>query len=137
MLHFVPESLPDESAAPYAEAVARLAGIRHALRLVDPFGGGPASDPSEDEQIGRTWADAGRATQRCFDKRTTGTAGAAAGGAGVATGAALSVFAAGAWTGVAAFGRRGSIGEIATISVKISPARIAVTASITSTVSRA
>jgi hypothetical protein len=80
MLHFIPESLPDESPAPYAEAVARLAGIRHALRLVDPFGGGPASDPTEDENIGEAWACAGAAARRCFDKRTNGTAGAAAAG---------------------------------------------------------
>ena len=80
MLHFVPESLPEESAAPYAEAVARLAGIRHALRLVDPFGGGPASDPSEDEQIGHAWLDAGPAAHRCFDKHSSATAGAAAAG---------------------------------------------------------
>jgi hypothetical protein len=80
MLHFVPESLPEEGPAPYAEAVARLAGIRHALRLVDPFGGGPASDPAEDEHIGDVWESAGAATRRCFDKRTNATAGAAAAG---------------------------------------------------------
>ena len=80
MLHFVPESLPDEGSAPYAEAVARLAGIRHALRLVDPFGGGPASDRTDDEEIGEAWASAGEATRRCFDARTNGTAAAAAAG---------------------------------------------------------
>ena len=33
---------------PYAEAVARLASIRRSLKLVDPHGGGPASDLADD-----------------------------------------------------------------------------------------
>ena len=68
MLHFVPESLPFERHEPYAEALARLAGIRHALRLVDPFGGGPA--PDLDEEIGEAWVAAPYAKRRCFDNRT-------------------------------------------------------------------
>ena len=69
MLHFVPEPQSVESPEPYAEALSRLAGIRHALRLVDPFGGGPASDV-EDEAIGEAWIAAPYAKRRCFDSRS-------------------------------------------------------------------
>ena len=80
MLHFAPESSPHSAQEPYAEALARLAGIRHALRLVDPFGGGPASDPDEDERLTRALADASRPKQRCFDQATSATISAAAAG---------------------------------------------------------
>ena len=79
MIHFIPESPASEVPAPYAEAVARLASIRHALRLVDPFGGGPASDPDEDEQLAASWSEASKSKNRCFDGRTSRTASAAAG----------------------------------------------------------
>lgn len=79
MLHFAPESQSFEAPEPYAEALARLAGIRHALRLVDPFGGGPASDPAG-ERFGETLAAAPPARQRCFDRSTSGTISAAAAG---------------------------------------------------------
>lgn len=80
MLHLVPVPQVDEPPEAYAEALARLASIRHALRLVDPFGGGPASDPSDDDQIAASWSAAGKAQTRCFDGRTVRTAGAAAAG---------------------------------------------------------
>src|SRR5688572_4762745 len=70
MLHLAPEQPLDSTPQPYAEAVARLAGIRHTLRLVDPFGGGPASDPSEDERIGEAWESASESKRRCFDARS-------------------------------------------------------------------
>ncbi len=83
MLHLVPvtqiDVWPEGEPRPYAEAVARLAGIRHALRLVDPFGGGPASDPSDDD-VAEAWSAASKAKNRCFDGRTERTAGAAAAG---------------------------------------------------------
>ena len=69
MLHFAPDYEPTEP-QPYAEAVARLASIRHVLRLVDPAGGGPAGDCDEDERIGIGWQDAGEARKRCFDARS-------------------------------------------------------------------
>ena len=82
MLHFVPTTETDESPRPaprpYAEALARLASIRHALRMVDPFGGGPASDPAGDEHMATAWTDASKAKSRCFDSRTGRTASAAA-----------------------------------------------------------
>ena len=83
MLHFVPvpqtDDSPPSAPQPYSEALARLASIRHALRLVDPFGGGPASDPSDDE-VATAWSGAGKAKNRCFDGRTERTAGAVAAG---------------------------------------------------------
>jgi hypothetical protein len=80
MLHFQPESAPELAPQPYAEAVARLASIRHALRLVDGFGGGPASDLDDDEAIAAAWDDAGGAKRRCFDNRTGRLVGATAAG---------------------------------------------------------
>ena len=86
MLHLVPtayaEEGPKAAAQPYAEALARLASIRHALRMVDPFGGGPASDADhdggDDQQIAAAWGGASKAKSRCFDSRTGRTAAAAA-----------------------------------------------------------
>ena len=80
MLHFLPESAPELTPQPYAEAVSRLASIRHALRLVDGFGGGPASDLGDDEAIAAAWPQAGEARQRCFDNRTGCLVGATAAG---------------------------------------------------------
>ena len=80
MLRSAPIPLTGESPRPNAEAVARLAGIRHALRLVDPFGGGPASDPSDDDRLAAAWSEASTSRARCFDERTLRTAGAAAAG---------------------------------------------------------
>ncbi|HEY8592500.1 MAG TPA: hypothetical protein VIL42_06500 [Sphingomicrobium sp.] len=79
MLHLFPQSSPEDVPLAYAEAVSRLASVRHALRLVEPFGAGPASDHSEDEAIAAAWDDAGEARQRCFDRlsgRLVGTAAA-------------------------------------------------------------
>ena len=70
MLNLVPQSEPQPRAEPYAEAVARLATVRHALRLVDPFGGGPASDPDDDAAVATAWAEAGDARRRWFDARS-------------------------------------------------------------------
>jgi hypothetical protein len=80
MLHLIPESAPQATPQPYAEAVSRLASIRHALRLVDPFGGGPASDLNQDEAIAAAWPEAGEARLRAFDARSTRLVGATAAG---------------------------------------------------------
>ena len=80
MLHLVPVPHVDDKPKPYAEALARLASIRHALRLVDPFGGGPASDPSDDDAIAASWSEGGEAGTRCLDGRTSRTAAASAAG---------------------------------------------------------
>ena len=70
MLHLVPDFAPHPRPEPYAEAVSRLASIRHALRLVDPHGGGPAADLGEDAAIAAAWDAAGPARQRSFDSRS-------------------------------------------------------------------
>jgi hypothetical protein len=61
----------------HAEAVSRLASIRHALQLVEPFGSGPASDLSEDDGIAAAWDQAGAARQRQFERRSGQLVGAA------------------------------------------------------------
>ena len=68
MLSLVPQ--PDfEPSATYAEAVSRLASVRHALRLVDGgFCAGPEGDL--DGEVAVSWDDAGPAQQRWFDRRS-------------------------------------------------------------------
>ena len=78
MLHFLPQDF-EPNPAPFTEAAARLASIRNALRLVDPFGGGPASDLS-DEEIATGWAVSTQAKRRCFDARSERTIGSATAG---------------------------------------------------------
>jgi hypothetical protein len=79
MLHILPDSEPRPQA--YAEAVSRLASIRHALRLVEPFGAGPASDfANDDEDIAAAWGEAGEARQKLFDQRSGRLVNAAAAG---------------------------------------------------------
>lgn len=80
MLHLQPLPAPESAPRPYAEAVSRLASVRHALRLVDPFGGGPASDLNQDEAIAAAWPEAGEARRRCFDARSARLVGATAAG---------------------------------------------------------
>jgi hypothetical protein len=79
MLHLFPESATPLEGQPYAEAVSRLASIRHALRLVDPFAG-PAPDCDDDARIAAVWPTATEAKRNCFDARSArAAAGAAAG----------------------------------------------------------
>lgn len=80
MLHLSPLSTPEARPVAYAEAVSRLASIRHALRLVDQFGAGPASDLPQDEAIASAWDDAGEARQRLFDRRSGRLVGTTAAG---------------------------------------------------------
>ena len=79
MLHLLAQSEPQESRLAYAEAVSRLASVRHALRLVEPFGAGPAPD-MEDEALAAAWDGAGEAKQHLFDRRSARMIGAAAAG---------------------------------------------------------
>jgi len=79
MLNFLPTEPFEQAGAPFTEAGARLASIRNALRLVDPFGGGPASDLS-DEEMAAGWAVSDDVTRRCFDTRSERTIGAATAG---------------------------------------------------------
>jgi hypothetical protein len=80
MLHLLPQFEPRSQPLAYAEAVSRLASIRHALRLVDGFGGGPASDLSPDEAIAAAWPEAGEGKRRNFDRRSAQLVGATAAG---------------------------------------------------------
>ena len=66
MLNLIPQSAPSTV---YAEALTRLASVRHALRLVDGgFSAGPEGD--RDEEIADAWDSAGEARQRWFDQRS-------------------------------------------------------------------
>jgi hypothetical protein len=80
MLHLLPQPGQEPRPLAYAEAVSRLASVRHALRLVEPFGAGPAPDPSDDVALSAAWDEAGGAKQRCFDRRSARLVGAAAAG---------------------------------------------------------
>src|SRR5215212_6830972 len=79
MLHLQPVSAPEPTSEPYAEAVARLASIRHALKLVDPCGGGPAPD-GDDAAIACAWNEAPQTRQRRFDAHSARLVGATAAG---------------------------------------------------------
>lgn len=80
MIHLAPPTASQPTAQPYAEAVARLASIRHALRLVDSFGGGPAPDIEDDGLIAAAWPEASQARRRCFDRKSERLVGSAAAG---------------------------------------------------------
>ena len=75
MLNLIPQ--PEHKPQAYAEAVSRLASVRHALRLVD---GGLSAGPDDDRAIAGAWDQAGEARQRCFDKRSERLVGATAAG---------------------------------------------------------
>lgn len=78
MLHLIPQQEPEARPEAYAEAVSRLASVRHALRLVDGgFSNGPVDD---DGRLASAWEDAGEAKQRCFDRRSARLVGATAAG---------------------------------------------------------
>jgi len=76
MLNLVPQPEPQ---LPYAEAVSRLASVRHALRLVDGgFAEGPQGDLDED--VAAAWPTSSEAKQRWFDRRSARLVGTAAAG---------------------------------------------------------
>ena len=80
MLHLAPQPATQETPLAYAEAVSRLASVRHALRLVEPFGAGPASDISDDYSLAGAWDSAGEARQELFDRRSARMVDAASAG---------------------------------------------------------
>ena len=81
MLHLFPSAAPESISEPYAEAVSRLASVRHAIRLVEPFGHGPAPDMSDDDYaVAAAWDEAGEARRRHFDRRSAQLVGATAAG---------------------------------------------------------
>jgi hypothetical protein len=79
MLSLLPQYESDSRPAAYAEAVSRLASVRHALRLVD---GGLAAGPEgdRDEEIASAWPEAGEGRQRCFERRSARLVGTTATG---------------------------------------------------------
>ena len=77
MLNLIPQPEFEPRPQAYAEAVSRLATIRHALRLVD---GGFSAGPADDGVIAGAWDQAGEARQRWFDKRSERLVGATAAG---------------------------------------------------------
>ena len=79
MLNLLAVNQPEAQPA-FAEAVSRLASVRHALRLVDSFAGGPADDLDADEELAAAWPEAGEARQRWFDRRSGRLVGMAAAG---------------------------------------------------------
>lgn len=80
MLHLLPQHEP-EAQPDYAEAVSRLASVRHALRLVGGgFADGPGDDLDIDEQVAAAWPEACEARRRCFDRRSARLVGMAATG---------------------------------------------------------
>jgi hypothetical protein len=69
MLSLIPQHEPEARPQVYAEAVSRLASIRHALRLVDGgFGAGPEGD--FDDEVATAWPQVSEAKQRWFDRRS-------------------------------------------------------------------
>lgn len=80
MLHLSAQPSPEETPKAYAEAVSRLASVRHALRLVEPFGAGPAPDFPDDAEVAAAFDNAGPARRRAFDRRSATMIGAAASG---------------------------------------------------------
>jgi hypothetical protein len=80
MLHLLSQPSLEEAPLAYAEAVSRLASVRHALRLVEPFAGGPSSDVDDDETLAEQWGKAGHARQQLFGRRSGRLIGTAAAG---------------------------------------------------------
>ena len=78
MIHFVPDSPREELQAPYAEAIARLAGLRQALALVEGLAGVDPSPPPANENAVATLN--GEAHKAWFDSRSArAVSGSAAG----------------------------------------------------------
>jgi hypothetical protein len=79
MLNLLPLPASEPAPQPAPEPVIRLASLHNALRLVDDFGGGPASDFDIDDAAG-DWAQASDAEKRCFDRRSAELLAAASAG---------------------------------------------------------
>ncbi|MBA3526438.1 MAG: hypothetical protein M3438_04730 [Pseudomonadota bacterium] len=69
MLNNLSHPATESAPQPAPEPVLRLASLRNALRAVDEFGGGPASDFDVDD-LCNGWASASEAERRCFDRRS-------------------------------------------------------------------
>ena len=80
----MPQVETESAPKPAPEPVIRLASLHNALRLVDDFGGGPASDFDMDEAA-EDWGQASEAEQRCFDRRSATLLAVASAGLDVVT----------------------------------------------------
>ena len=80
MLHLLPTGASEPPPQAYAEAVSRLASVRYALRLVDGFGGGPASDLGDEAEIASAWEGAGDGQRRAFERKSARLVGTTAAG---------------------------------------------------------
>jgi hypothetical protein len=77
MIHFVPDSASEPVHAPYAEAIARLAGLRQALNLVEGMAGMAASPAANENAVAVL---EGAARKAWFDARSArAVSGSAAG----------------------------------------------------------
>ena len=77
MIHFVPDSANEPVQAPYAEAIARLAGLRQALNLVEGMAGMDPSPAANENQVAIL---EGEARKAWFEARSArAVAGSAAG----------------------------------------------------------
>ncbi len=76
----LPRSAPSPVPQAHTEVLSRLACVRHALRLVEPYGGGPAPDAESDDAIAAAWDAADETKRRRFDTRSRQLVGATAAG---------------------------------------------------------
>jgi len=77
MIHFVPDSDAQAVQAPYAEAIARLAGLRQALSLVESMAGLTPSPAANENRLAMI---EGQARKAWFEARSArAVAGSAAG----------------------------------------------------------
>jgi len=76
----LPRVTPQPVPQAHTEVLSRLASVRHALRLVDPHGGGPAPDPDTDDAIATAWDSADETKRRRFDRKTGELVGATVAG---------------------------------------------------------
>ena len=81
MLHFLPvHDAESVTPAPYAEAIARLASVRQALRLIDMTAGAQVPTTPTEIDFAQVWPAAAPSTMRAYDARTSRTANGAAAG---------------------------------------------------------
>ena len=76
MIHLLSIESAAEATIADSEVAARIAGLKRALRLLEPHGGGPSCDEEEFPHV--EFADA--AIRRCFDARSERVIGAATAG---------------------------------------------------------
>ena len=75
MIHFVPDSASQLVQAPYAEAIARLAGLRQALRLVEGMAGMELSPAANENQVATIDGEAKKAWfDACSARAVSGSA---------------------------------------------------------------